>query len=65
MADIIVVLDGARVLEVGSHDELVAKAGHYAVIFLLSRAGCRGPFHPRERFTLMAASESQSQNTVL
>ena len=33
MADLIVVLDGARVAEVGSHDELMALAGHYAELF--------------------------------
>ena len=30
MADLIVVLDGARVAEVGSHDELMARGGRYA-----------------------------------
>ena len=30
MADLIVVLDGSRVVEVGSHEELVGKGGHYA-----------------------------------
>src|SRR5262249_44293191 len=30
MADLIVVLDGARVVEVGSHDALMAKRGQYA-----------------------------------
>ncbi|MGI9051659.1 MAG: ABC transporter ATP-binding protein [Ilumatobacteraceae bacterium] len=35
MADLIVVLDGARVVEVGGHDELVAKGGSYAEMFAL------------------------------
>ena len=30
MADLIVVLDGARVVEVGRHDQLLAKGGQYA-----------------------------------
>jgi ATP-binding cassette subfamily B protein len=33
MADLIVVLDGARVVEVGSHDELVANGGQYAELY--------------------------------
>ena len=41
MADIIVVLDGARVVEVGSHDELMAKAGHYAELYGIQAAAYR------------------------
>jgi ATP-binding cassette subfamily B protein len=33
MADLIVVLDGARVVEVGSHDELMARHGTYAELY--------------------------------
>ena len=33
MADLIVVLDGARVVEVGSHDELMARGGTYAELY--------------------------------
>ena len=33
MADLIVVLDGSRVVEVGSHDELMAKRGTYAELY--------------------------------
>ena len=35
MADLIVVLDGARVTEVGSHAELVARGGTYAELYAL------------------------------
>ena len=35
MADLIVVLDGARVAEVGSHAELIARAGIYAELYSL------------------------------
>jgi ATP-binding cassette subfamily B protein len=33
MADLIVVLDGCRVVEVGAHDELVAQGGQYAELY--------------------------------
>jgi ATP-binding cassette subfamily B protein len=33
MADLIVVLDGSRVVESGSHAELVARGGLYAELF--------------------------------
>ena len=38
MADIIVVLDGSRVAEVGSHEELMAKGGQYAELFNIQAA---------------------------
>jgi ATP-binding cassette subfamily B protein len=41
MADLIVVLDGARVVETGSHDELVARGGHYAELYEIQAAAYR------------------------
>ncbi len=41
MADLIVVLDGARVLEVGSHHELMAKEGQYAELYGIQAAAYR------------------------
>jgi len=41
MADLIVVLDGSRVVEVGSHDELVARGGHYAELYEIQAAAYR------------------------
>ncbi len=38
MADLIVVLDGARVVEVGSHRELMAKRGQYAQLYGIQAA---------------------------
>jgi ATP-binding cassette subfamily B protein len=35
MADQIIVMDGAQVAEVGSHDELMARHGHYAELYAL------------------------------
>jgi ATP-binding cassette subfamily B protein len=41
MADFIVVLDGARVIESGSHEELMAKAGQYAKLYGIQAAAYR------------------------
>jgi ATP-binding cassette subfamily B protein len=41
MADLIVVLDGARVVEVGTHDELVAREGQYADLYNIQAAAYR------------------------
>ena len=41
MADYIVVLDGARVAESGTHEELVAKAGQYAELYGIQAAAYR------------------------
>src|SRR5438477_3002584 len=41
MADYIVVLDGARVVEAGSHDELMAAGGTYAELYQIQAAAYR------------------------
>jgi ATP-binding cassette subfamily B protein len=41
MADFIVVLDGARVAEVGTHDELMTKGGSYAELYGIQAAAYR------------------------
>jgi ATP-binding cassette, subfamily B, bacterial len=41
MADFIVVLDGARIVETGTHDELVARAGQYAELYAIQAAAYR------------------------
>ncbi|WP_090454562.1 ABC transporter ATP-binding protein [Dyella sp. OK004] len=41
MADRIIVLDQGRIEEVGSHQELIEKSGHYAELFELQAAGYR------------------------
>jgi ATP-binding cassette subfamily B protein len=41
MADLIVVLKGARLLESGTHDELKAKGGHYAELYAIQAAAYR------------------------
>jgi len=41
MADLIVVLDGARVVEIGSHDALMAKRGQYAELYSIQAAAYR------------------------
>lgn len=41
MADLIVVLDGARVAQVGSHDELMAAGGPYAELYRIQAAAYR------------------------
>ena len=38
MADLIVVLDGARAVEVGTHDTLIAKGGQYAQLYGIQAA---------------------------
>lgn len=41
MADQIVVLDGARVVETGTHDELIARRGQYAELYGIQAAAYR------------------------
>jgi ATP-binding cassette subfamily B protein len=41
MADLIVVLDGARVAEVGTHEELIARGGPYAELYAIQAAAYR------------------------
>jgi ATP-binding cassette subfamily B protein len=41
MADLIVVLDGAHVVEVGSHEQLMAKRGSYAELYGIQAAAYR------------------------
>jgi len=41
MADLIIVLDGARLVEVGTHEELMAKKGHYAELYGIQAAAYR------------------------
>ncbi len=41
MADLIVVLDGARVVEVGAHEELMARGGRYAELYGIQAAAYR------------------------
>jgi ATP-binding cassette, subfamily B, bacterial len=41
MADLIVVLDGARVVEVGTHEELMSKRGPYSELYTIQAAAYR------------------------
>src|SRR5262249_25634653 len=41
MADLIVVLDGARVAEFGTHEELMARGGSYAELYGIQAAAYR------------------------
>ena len=41
MADLIVVLDGSRLVEVGSHDDLMARGGQYAELYGIQAAAYR------------------------
>jgi ATP-binding cassette subfamily B protein len=41
MADLILVMDGARLIETGAHDELMARGGHYAELYGIQAASYR------------------------
>jgi ATP-binding cassette subfamily B protein len=41
MADLIVVLDGARLVEVGTHEELMGKRGQYSELYNIQAAAYR------------------------
>jgi ATP-binding cassette subfamily B protein len=41
MADLIVVLDGARLVEVGTHEELIARRGQYSELYGIQAAAYR------------------------
>jgi ATP-binding cassette subfamily B protein len=41
MADLIVVLDGARLVEVGTHEELMARQGQYSELYSIQAAAYR------------------------
>jgi ATP-binding cassette subfamily B protein len=41
MADLIVVLDGARLVEVGTHEDLMAKGGQYSELYGIQAAAYR------------------------
>jgi ATP-binding cassette subfamily B protein len=41
MADLIVVLDGARLVEFGTHDQLMAKNGQYSELYKIQAAAYR------------------------
>jgi ATP-binding cassette subfamily B protein len=41
MTDLIVVLDGARVVEIGRHEELLSRGGQYAELFEIQAGAYR------------------------
>jgi ATP-binding cassette subfamily B protein len=41
MADLIIVLDGARLVEAGSHEELMARRGQYSELYSIQAAAYR------------------------
>jgi ATP-binding cassette subfamily B protein len=41
MADLIVVLDGARVVEVGTHEDLMARGGQYSELYAIQAEAYR------------------------
>ena len=41
MADLIVVLDGAHVVEVGTHGDLIRRGGQYADLYSIQEAAYR------------------------
>jgi ATP-binding cassette subfamily B protein len=64
MADLIVVLDGARVVEFGTHEDLVAKGGTYAELYGIQAAAYSSQTHntPKPETGFAKAAE-QTQNS--
>ena len=65
MADLIVVLDGARVVEFGTHEDLVTKGGTYSELYGIQAAAYRSQTHnppnPEPGFA-KAAGQAQNSN---
>ncbi len=60
MADLILVLDGSRLAEAGSHDELMARRGPYAELYGIQAAAYRPEIVGRAGASVSAQTVSAS-----